>query len=132
MVGPTELGAAIDRYYLSGTSKKAVENSAGDPMGEANLRVVTCDADPRSSESLVQFEERIVLPPVSRGAELELSEPAPVLPAGLLEDVARAIEETDKTRDVAKAIAHLLIEKGIFTPEELQGQIAQQKGAADS
>jgi hypothetical protein len=136
MVGPTELGAAIDRYYLSGSSKKSTEAASGEAIGEINPRVVTSGANPRSSDSLVQSGAAAahlpVLPSASRDSELELSTPAPVLPEGLLEDVARAIEETDKTRDVAKAIAHLLIEKGILTLEELQGQIAQQKGAASS
>ena len=49
-----------------------------------------------------------------------------------LEEVARAIEETEKTRDVAAAIAHLLSEKGVLPLEELQVQIAQQKGGDSS
>jgi hypothetical protein len=131
MIGPTELGAAIDRYYLSGSSKESVASSTGEAIGEINLRIVTSGGDPRSSDSLVQPDAAAlntpVLPPASRDSELELSLPAPVLPDGLLEDVARAIDETEKTRDVAKAIAHLLIEKGILTLEELQEQIAQQQ-----
>ena len=41
--------------------------------------------------------------------------------------VARAIEETERTRLVAKAIAHLLIEKGILTLDELQARIEKMK-----
>ena len=50
------------------------------------------------------------------------------LPEGLLDDVANALEETDRTRVVARAIAQLLVEKGILTLEELQAEIARQKG----
>lgn len=44
-------------------------------------------------------------------------------------EVARAIEETERTRLVAKAIAHLLIEKGLLTLEELQARIEKMKSA---
>jgi len=37
------------------------------------------------------------------------------------------VEETERTRLVAKAIAHLLIEKGILTLDELQGRIEKMK-----
>ena len=50
------------------------------------------------------------------------------LPEGLLDDVARAIDETERTRIVAKAIAQLLIEKGVLTLEEVRAQVAQIKG----
>lgn len=136
MVGPTELAAAIDRYYRSGSSKQSAGPVTGGTIGENNLRVVTRGRDPRSSNSLIQSDAAAthvpVHPPASRDLELDPTTAAPVLPEGLLKDVARAIEETDKTRDVAKAIADLLIEKGILTLEELQDQIAQQKGAAAS
>ena len=75
-----------------------------------------------------------LIPPASRDHEIQLDEPVPVaapvpvLPDGLLEDVARAVEETENTRMVAKAIVQLLIEKGILTLEEVQAQIAQQTG----
>lgn len=44
-------------------------------------------------------------------------------------EVARAVEETERTRLVAKAIAHLLIEKGILTLDELQARIEKMKSA---
>jgi len=138
MVGPTELGAAIDRYYLSRSDSSESDSETGttECIGERSLRVVTPGADPRSSESLVESRpvtlQAIEIPSSACEAEFELCDPAPVVPEGLVEDVAHAIEETEKTRDVAKAIAHLLIEKGILTLEELQAQIAQQKGGASS
>ncbi len=136
MVGPSELGAAIDRYYLSNSASLDSDQSAEDSVGEINLSVVADGADPSSSDSLVQSGGVGVSPaevaPSSREVEFELCDPVPVVPEGLVEDVARAIEETEKTRDVAKAIAHLLIEKGLLTLEELQAQIAQQKGGDSS
>ena len=127
MVGPSELGEAIDRYYLGSTASAAShsgseipEEALGEPpgntMGERSLHSVT--------------EEEV--PPASRDIDIDLEEPAPALPAGLLEDVSRAVEETEQTRKVARAITQLLIEKGIFTLEEVQAQIAQQKGGESS
>jgi hypothetical protein len=91
------------------------------------------DAASRSRESLVEagviVSNETNQTPASRDEEFELCDPVPTLPDGLLEDVAHAIEETEKTRDVAKAIAHLLIAKGVLTLEEPQAQIALQKGA---
>ncbi|MEZ4332914.1 MAG: hypothetical protein R3F35_14220 [Myxococcota bacterium] len=65
------------------------------------------------------------------------SAPPVVQPAAdrLAHDVARAVEETERTRLVAKAIAHLLIEKGVLTYEELHARIDKLKpsrpGASD-
>jgi hypothetical protein len=69
-----------------------------------------------------------------------ISAPAPVLAPVVFEtpstttsrdaiasELARAVEETERTRLVAKAIAHLLIEKGILTLDELQVRIEKMK-----
>ena len=42
-------------------------------------------------------------------------------------ELARALEETERTRLVAKAIAHLLIEKGVLTLDEIQTRIEKMK-----
>jgi hypothetical protein len=42
-------------------------------------------------------------------------------------ELARLMEETERTRLVAKAIAHLLIEKGLLTLEELSARIDKLK-----
>ena len=42
-------------------------------------------------------------------------------------ELARAFEETERTRLVAKAIAHLLIEKGVLTLDEIQARIEKMK-----
>ena len=147
MIGPSELGEAIDRYYLGSkagaTTRSGREMSgeifgaaAGDAMGERSLRIVTDEEVPPGlrppTRSEVTTHQDSELPPASRDSEIELKESAPELPDGLLEDVARAVEETEHTRKVAKAIAQLLIEKGILTLDEVQAQIAQQKGGDSS
>ncbi len=147
LIGPSELGEAIDRYYLGSTAGGATRSgrempgemsgeAAGDAMGERSLRIVTDEEVPPGlhppTRSEVTTHQDSELPPASRDSEIELKESAPELPDGLLEDVARAVEETEHTRKVAKAIAQLLIEKGILTLEEVQAQIAQQKGGDSS
>ena len=107
--------------------------------GEQNLRSVTDEKDEQTPPGLREpagsaatRSDDSELSPTSRDTEIELNEPAPVLPDGLLEDVAQAVLETEHTRRVAKAIAQLLIEKGILTLEEVQARIAQQKGGDTS
>lgn len=55
--------------------------------------------------------------------------PVPAASDAWAAEVARAVEETERTRLVAKAIAHLLIEKGILTLDELQARIEKMKSA---
>lgn len=45
----------------------------------------------------------------------------------LAAQVARAIDESERTRLVAKAMAHLLIEKGILTLDEIQARVEKMK-----
>ena len=150
MVGPSELGEAMDRYYLGSSAGNAARSDAGllgevsgmmagDAMGEQNLRSVTDEKDEQTPPGLREpagsaatRSDDSELSPTSRDTEIELNEPAPVLPDGLLEDVAQAVLETEHTRRVAKAIAQLLNEKGILTLEEVQARIAQQKGGDTS
>jgi len=153
MVGPSELGEAMDRYYLGASAVKArdsdtgttdtgtTDTTAGAAMGERSLRNMTDEQDEQTPPGLrpsARFDmatsDDSLTTLASRDNEIHLNEPAPVaaLPDGLLEDVARAVEETEHTRQVAKAIAQLLIEKGILTLEEVQAQIAQQKGGDSS
>ncbi len=135
MVGPTELGEAIDRYYHgrgpSGPPRTDPFHQT-DTIGQSSLRLVL-DAGPHpGTEAAVSQAE-----PVARSAPqtaeseadeaIELSEPAPALPEGLLDDVARVLEETERTRIVAKAMTQLLIEKGVLTLEEVQAKIAALK-----
>jgi len=148
MVGPSELGEAVDRYYLGSTAKGATDSAAempedgsgmeaGNAMGEQSLRSVTDEQTPpglrpAAAASAVTTSKDGTHSPASRDTEIELKEASPVLPKGLLEELAHAVEETEQTRKVAKAIAQLLIEKGIFTLEEMQAQIARQKGSGPS
>ena len=178
MVGPSELGEAIERYYhgRDGSAPQADPFRTGEPMNPASLRVVT-DASPQpgtaSVEPITSIEQEIAQP-LSRERQVEFQQepaqvtaqpaaepestpptrpfsapiqveppvvktPKPVeaaplvaapiakLPDGLLDDVARSVEETEKTRIVTKAITQLLIEKGLLSLEELQVQIASLK-----
>ena len=170
MVGPSEIGEAIKRYYhgRDGSAPRADPFRTGEPMSPASLRVVT-DASPQPgnapAEPITSIEQEIAQP-LSRERQVEFQqepaqvtaqpalepestpptrpspapkrvEAAPVvaavaapiakLPDGLLDDVARSVEETEKTRIVIKAITQLLIGKGILSLEELQVQIASLK-----
>ena len=160
MVGPSELGEAIKRYYhgRDGSAPRADPFRTGEPMSPASLRVVT-DASPQPgnapAEPITSIEQEIAQP-LSRERQVEFQqgpaqvtaqpalepestpptrvEAAPLvaapiakLPDGLLDDVARSVEETEKTRIVIKAITQLLIGKGILSLEELQVQIASLK-----
>lgn len=67
-------------------------------------------------------------PAVAQATEPSVATPGAATPVDFLAvDVARAIEESERTRLVAKAIAHLLIEKGLLGYEELQARIEKLK-----
>lgn len=146
MVGPSELGEAVDRYYLGSTAGGGASSDeeksgapADDAMGERSLYSVQDEVDEQTPPGLrVSAEAAATTPEDSESsssscdAEIDLNDPVPALPDGLLEDVARAVEETEQTRKVARALAQLLIDKGILTLEEVQAQIAQQKGDESS
>ena len=158
MVGPTEIGEAIDRYY---TAKAAVAQTmlpdmdrAADALTETNLRRIQEEAAPTLSQLLTPSPVPEPIPAeVELESDLEVEpEPAkqvtapvaPGLPPLFVPEAmappistpavnpvalewARVLEETERTRLVAKAIAHLLIEKGILTLDELQARIDKLK-----
>jgi hypothetical protein len=170
MVGPSELGQAIDRYYHArfGGPPATDPFLNADMMGAGSLRIVTDDAaQPGTSPAPLPPSEPVsTLPPVAvasqvtapkaaepeaapmrrpivheapvrpvapvadaalRAPMIELSERMAELPEGLIEDVATAIAETERTRIVAKAITQLLIQKGLVSLDEIQAQIAEEK-----
>ncbi len=187
MVGPTEIGEAIDRYYMTrpappvapAASKAPVlpdPERTADTLSENNLRRVREDVAPARSkptpvpapvellatpvlaaapvahtapvapaaEAVFEAIEEITAPVAPAPAPPPISVPAPVLaplpstsvsetspPAAsrdaIPSELARAVEETERTRLVAKAIAHLLIEKGILTLDELQARIEKMR-----
>ncbi|HEB88775.1 MAG TPA: hypothetical protein ENI85_04320, partial [Deltaproteobacteria bacterium] len=106
MVGPTELGQAIDRYYLGSGAAGAEADAGSTSIGEQNLRTIR-----EGSETPTPEVPARPAPPVplqddpgraagdadsSTGPPIELNqtvETAP-LPEGLVDDVARALEET--------------------------------------
>ena len=59
--------------------------------------------------------------------ELTLTQVAPILPEGVREDVTRAIEETERTRIVVKALTQLLVEKEIVSLAEIQEKVERIK-----
>ena len=184
MVGPTEIGEAIDRYY-NAKPTPAPSPSLPDPMrgadtlSETNLRSIQEDAAPSLSQLL---KPSVVPPPLPAAMPAASASPAaarpaaarvldatplvfdtpiaiaelpvatapaptevmiPAVPAAIGEavasgsgdalrdahavELARALEETERTRLVAKAIAHLLIEKGLLTLDEIQARIEKMK-----
>jgi hypothetical protein len=69
-----------------------------------------------------------VLAPVAPSAPAPIAAPAEnAMPDALALERARLLEETERTRLVAKALAHLLIEKGVLSLEELQARIEKMK-----
>lgn len=158
MVGPTDLHAALDRYYNRAPSPSpSIRADAGpldldtpfdenreDPLaetiGEMNLSVV--EGDPAEEHNL----SRAVMPPLRpREAAVPIavqnivvSEELPpqasparsivtTIPDALLGKIADAASETERTRVVARAVTHLLIEKGILTLDEVQDRIEKLK-----
>jgi hypothetical protein len=112
------------------------------PPAERNAPVAVPDAVP--TPAILELRSPVEIQ--GTPAPIETSAPAtlPTAPvaepmvatipsAAPLEDLAveveRAIEETERTRLVAKAIAHLLIEKGILTLDELQARIEKLRPA---
>lgn len=111
-----------------------------EPIDATPLLPVTADADLElEQEAEVQIQPGPVSirepAPASASIPEPAERPAAALPVArpaadrLAADVARAIEESERTRLVAKAIAHLLIEKGVLTYEELQARIDKLKPA---
>ncbi len=167
MVGPSEIGEAIDRYYTGKPAEPAplpVEAvRSGDTLSETNLRSLREEATPTvvpapapaamPMPSVPAFEpepdpapepsEEITAPavpvvPLAPPATAQavpvaaVAAVAPVAPVAPEQDAlalerSRLLEETERTRLVAKAIAGLLIEKGILSLEELQARIEKMK-----
>ena len=122
MIGPTELGDAIDRYYLTGAgaaakSPRRVERDPG--------RTQSCAASPRQAPAPAGRSPR-PLPGRRRSIWMRRLRHCR---RDSLDDVANALEDSQKTRVVARAIVQLLIEKGIVTLEEVQVQVARQRGS---
>ncbi len=157
MVGPTEIGEALDRYY-TGKAAAAAPTPAepvrsGDTLSETNLRSLREEATPLvaplpapafvAADPAPDPVEEITAPalPIAPASAAPIDVPAPIAPiapvsapsaSAVVEDElalerARVLEETERTRLVAKAIAHLLIEKGILSLEELQARIEKMK-----
>jgi len=153
MVTPSDLGAAIDRYYFarseSASTRSASAPRADETLGMPNLHRVVGDPA-TTSQARIEPEERVLdLPPEAPAAvedppaaeprrpdpeiELDLDQEIPQPePAGeLVEEVARAIDSSERTRLVTKALTQLLIEKGVLDLAEIQARIARLKSGAE-
>ncbi len=136
MVGPTELGQAMDRYYLGGSKPSVPEPvgpdavSSGTTMGELSLRIIAEDEGESPPVPAVAVDTASETPPPLETSASGVS--GPELPEGLLDDISYAIDETERTRIVAKAIVQLLIEKGVLTLDEVQAKLAQMKGESSA
>ena len=158
MVGPTDLHAALDRNYRRSASPDSSanplpldldmpfdgdrEDPLAETMGEMNLRSV--EGDPADEAS-----SRVVMPPLRPPTPIipiavqnvvvseELPPQAPArsivttIPDALLGKISDAVSETERTRIVAKAVTHLLIEKGILSLEEVQERIDKLKAESE-
>lgn len=62
--------------------------------------------------------------------DLSFDEFASILPEDLIHDVGKAIDESEKTRLVLKAVTHLLVKKHLLTIDELQACVATLKDDA--
>jgi hypothetical protein len=166
MVGPSEIGEAIDRYYTGKAAAAAPTPTepvrSGDTLSETHLRrlreeatptiaplpelpLVMAVPEPDPVEEITAPALPIApAPPVVAPAPIAAAPivPAPVAPSApapiaapaenatadaLALERARLLEETERTRLVAKALAHLLIEKGVLSLEELQARIEKMK-----
>ena len=115
------------------------------PSAKVELPVATAPAPTEAMASVVPATPPpILMPtptPMPSATATAPTAPTPVTTAGISEaapslgatrdahasELARAVEETERTRLVAKAIAHLLIEKGMLTLDELQARIEKMK-----
>ncbi len=176
MVTPSDLGAAIDRYYFARPESAGARSLStarsdetlgmpnlhrveGDPATPSSLHAGTAVAETRrepqtrpqpqaetkpiaesidqsSAESSAQptaqperLERRRSDPEIELDLEQEV--PKPGAPEALLEEVARAVESSERTRLVTKALTQLLIEKGVLDLPEIQARIARLKSGAE-
>ena len=141
MMGPSELGKAIERYY---TRKEALAFDSDDSMsgettiGERSLGLadstpaVKTSSEPRmvgpvSPEVASPLHDAgvVAMPPMTHDREISIDELGSALPEGLVADVGRLAHDTEKTRLVVKAITQLLVEKQILSLDEIQSRIGQ-------
>ncbi len=154
MVGPTDLRAALDRYYRRTPSPdfsagplpldldmpfdEDREDPLAETIGEMNLRSIEGDPVDESSSRVAMAPLRppgatmpIAVQNIVVSADLPPQAPArsivTTIPDALLNKISDAVSETERTRIVAKAVTHLLIEKGILTLEEVRERIDKLK-----
>lgn len=143
MVGPTDLATALDRYY-----HKKPRRPERQPIELPDSPV---DGSITMSEPclvLIDPAEEAGTPPAPLSGPMpESMMPAPMppltpiakndssttvvevkIPEALEQGVARAVDETERTRFVVKALTQLLVEKGLLSLSEIQERVAKLKG----
>jgi hypothetical protein len=138
MVAPTDLGQAIDRYYVQKEeSSGGVDPAASDEsMGERSLSFSEANSEPvpqdDASASLEIDLTRAVdskdEQPASRDNQLDFGQDSPPLTDGLAKEVGRLAAESEKTRNVLNAITQLLVEEGVLSLDQIQTRIAKLMG----
>lgn len=145
MMGPTEIGQAIDRYYRrkNEVSADSIETGSGETtIGERSLglaasdnpvrpasqpalpeRSVPLESHPDSSETESIGQESIGQ--MASDREVSIDALGSGGESDLMADVDRAVHGTEKTRLVLKAVTQLLVDKGILSLDEIQSQIDQ-------
>jgi hypothetical protein len=134
MMGPTELGRALDRYYTTtheislGTS--ATESSGETTISERSLGLPaprTANRKDGSLELASRAERKAPQPEqnLERGRELSIGEIGGDLSADFGVDVDRVARDSEKTRLVVKAVVQLLVDKQILTLDEIQTRVRE-------
>jgi len=140
MVAPTDLAAAIDRYYVrkEESSDGADQAGGGESIGERNLSYseVESKSEPEPqgdgsrlaeislTQAVVGGDEQ----PASRDNELCFEQDSPQLPDDLVQEIDRLAAELARTRSVLNAITQLLVEQGILPLDQIQSRIAKLLG----
>ena len=144
MMGPTELAQAIDRYYTRKEALPVGRTSGETTIGERSLGLAHSAApvarSPGSRSAETQGENAIHasegggvpatnMSPMLLDREISLDELSGEDPPSLREEIRRLMDDSKKTRLVVKALTQVLVEKQLFSLDEIQKRIADLKSA---
>ena len=119
MMGPTEIGDALDRYYGAQqeprSASRPVPAADETTIGERSLGLSALDATPDSAAG------------GEVGSEALAGDSKVQAPADPSQELRAIAHETQKTRLVLKAITQLLVEQEVLDLDEIQSRIAQLK-----
>ncbi|MFK7898359.1 MAG: hypothetical protein AB8G23_21175 [Myxococcota bacterium] len=113
----------------------SLHSVTGDPADEASMKEAMPPLVPREPMIPITVQAVQAVQAVVASEDLPPQAPArsivTTIPDALLDTIADAVSETERTRIVAKAVTALLIEKGILTLDEVQERTRQLKDAAE-